>query len=290
MSSVLGVDVCRGAWVGIVLDTDPDSGGDPGSGADSDGGVSGHTGTGGRSPARRHRGVGADSRTAPYQARPGLVHGLFRGLFAERISDLVAQAESLAPGGLAAIGIDIPIGLPDAGRRRADGLARALLGPRAASVFPVPVRAAVEEPDHARASALNVALAGVGISRQSHGLRAAILDVDGWLRSRSARDGGAAPVVVEVHPELSFTTLAGAPLHHGKRSWSGVEQRRLLLEGAGIAVPVDLGLAGSRAAPDDVLDAAVVAWTARRVAAGTAVSHPDPPERFGDGLDAAIHA
>lgn len=286
MSSVLGVDVCRGAWIGILLDLDPDSGPDGGSGKASGGDTCSHTGTGSRSPSWRHGEDGTDSRTAAHRARPELVHGLF----AERICDLVAEAESRAPGGLAAIGIDIPIGLPDVGRRRADGLARALLGPRAASVFPVPVRAAVEEPDHARASALNVALAGVGISRQSHGLRAAMLDVDGWLGSRLAGDGGAAPVVVEVHPELSFATLAGAPLRHGKRSWSGVEQRRLLLDSAGIAVPADLGLAGSRAAPDDVLDAAVVAWTARRVAAGTAVSHPDPPERFSDGLDAAIRA
>ncbi len=255
MSSVLGVDVCRGAWVGILLDPDPHP-------------------------------VGGGDGDVSSAARVGIVHGLF----AERVADLVAEAESRASGGLAVIGIDIPIGLPDVGRRKADGLARALLGPRAASVFPVPVRAAVEEPDHPRASSLNVALAGVGISRQSHGLRTAILDVDGWLRSRVAGGTGAGPVVVEVHPELSFATLAGAPLRHGKRSWSGVEQRRLLLDGAGIAVPVDLGLAGSRAAPDDVLDAAVVAWTARRVAAGTASSYPEPPERFSDGLDAAIRA
>jgi len=265
MSSVLGVDVCRGAWVGILLDPDPHPLGD---------------------------GTGDGERDVSSAARVGLVHGLF----AERISDLVAEARCLAPGDLAVVGIDIPIGLPDVGRRQADGLARALLGPRAASVFPVPVRAAVEEPDHARASALNVASAGVGISRQSHGLRAAILDVDGWLRSLPAGGTGvaggtgAAPVVVEVHPELSFATLAGAPLRDGKRSWSGVEQRRLLLDGAGIAVPAGLGLAGSRAAPDDVLDAAVVAWTARRVAAGTALTWPDPPERFSDGLDAAIRA
>jgi predicted RNase H-like nuclease len=41
-------------------------------------------------------------------------------------------------------------------------------------------------------------------------------------------------------------------------------------------VPDDLGAAG-RAGADDVLDAAAVAWTASRLAAGTAVSFPDPP-------------
>lgn len=266
MSSVLGVDVCRGAWVGILLDLAIDPDPDPEAGP-------------GRSTG--HLARGADG-TAAAGDRPDPV----RGLYAERIADLVAAAGALAPGGLVSVGIDIPIGLPDVGRRRADGLARALLGPRASSVFPVPVRAAVEEPRHARASAVNVTLSGLGISRQSHGLRTAILDVDGWLRGGGP---GAVPVV-EVHPELSFATLAGAPLAHGKKSWSGIERRRRLLAAAGIAVPVDLGPAGARAAPDDVLDAAVVAWTARRIAAGTALSYPDPPERFTDGLDAAIRA
>lgn len=234
MTSVLGVDGCRAAWVGIVLADD----------------------------------------------------GRVDGVHATVIADLVARAVAVSPGGLAVVGIDIPIGLPDSGRRRADSLARALLGPRASSIFPVPVRAAVEEPGHAAASARNVELAGTGISRQSHGLRTAILDVDGWLRA-AARPPFA---VVEVHPELSFATLAGGPLAHGKKTWSGMELRRRLLVGAGIDVPGSLGPAGATAAPDDVLDAAVVAWTARRVAAGTAVSYPDPPERFGDGLDAAIRA
>jgi predicted RNase H-like nuclease len=39
---------------------------------------------------------------------------------------------------------------------------------------------------------------------------------------------------------------------------------------------------------DDVLDAAAVAWTADRVARGTARHAPDPPERFSDGIDCAI--
>lgn len=234
MPTVLGVDGCRGAWLGVLLDDD----------------------------------------------------GTAAGLYAPRISDLVAEAARLRPRGLAAVAIDIPIGLPDRGRRRADGLARAVLGARAPSLFPVPVRSAVEEADHAAASALSVGAAGLGISRQSHGLRTAILDVDRWLREDHDRS---APVV-EAHPEVSFATLAGHPLAYGKKSWSGVEQRRRLLVDAGIVVPVGLGTAGGRGAPDDVLDAAVVAWTARRVAAGAAVSYPDPPERFSDGLDAAIRA
>jgi len=42
-------------------------------------------------------------------------------------------------------------------------------------------------------------------------------------------------------------------------------------------VPEEINPRGRLAAADDVLDAAAVAWTARRIAAGTARSFPDPP-------------
>ena len=48
----------------------------------------------------------------------------------------------------------------------------------------------------------------------------------------------------------------------------------------------DAGLA----APDDGVAAAAAAWTARRLALGSAVSVPDPPERLPYGLLAAIWA
>jgi predicted RNase H-like nuclease len=95
--------------------------------------------------------------------------------------------------------------------------------------------------------------------------------------------------VVEVHTEVSFAALAGAPLAHRKASWAGAEERRALLAAAGVHLGRDLGAAGA-AAVDDVLDAAVVAWSARRVALGTARSHPDPPQRAPDGWPAAIWA
>jgi predicted RNase H-like nuclease len=39
---------------------------------------------------------------------------------------------------------------------------------------------------------------------------------------------------------------------------------------------------------DDVLDAAIAAWTARRVARNEAQAMPDPPEVFSDGIPSAI--
>ena len=92
-------------------------------------------------------------------------------------------------------------------------------------------------------------------------------------------------IPIEVHPEVSFTQLAGEPLPR-KKTWAGAARRRELLEKEGIVLPGDLGPAGE-AAVDDILDAAVAAWTARRVHAATAIPLPDPPEPLG-GIEAAI--
>jgi predicted RNase H-like nuclease len=199
---------------------------------------------------------------------------------AARIEDLLAAAEAGGP--VEVVAIDIPIGLPDAGRRRADELARGELGQRWASVFMTPVRAALQADSHAAAVVINRRLVGEGISAQAYGLRSKLFEVDGWVHTAGQR-------VVEVHPELCFARMAGRPMPDGKRTWAGAtHRRRLLADIARIVLPDDLGPAGRRAAVDDVLDAAAAAWTARRVAHGQAKSLPDPPEPLTDGHTAAI--
>jgi predicted RNase H-like nuclease len=208
-----------------------------------------------------------------------LSQGTLSAHAAAGIGDLVEDASSGGP--LAVIAIDIPIGLPDTGRRQADLLVRKAVGPRWASVFVTPVRPALEASDYASAAALSLRLAGEGISRQAFGLQAKILQVDRWVRQTPHR-------VVEVHPEASFAQLAGAPLQSPKSTWAGIARRRQLLAGAGIVLPEDLGLAGEKAGVDDVLDAAAAAGTALRVVCDQARPHPDPPELFSDGLASAI--
>ena len=208
--------------------------------------------------------------------------GTPRAYFAPGIGDLADRAS--ADGPVLVIAIDIPIGLADTGRRRADQLAREALGRRWPSLFITPVRAAVEAADYQGAAAENRRLAGEGLSRQAFALRAKILDVDQWLRT-----GSPAPAqVVEAHPELSFAAMAGAPLRSRKSTWAGAVQRRTLLAQAGMVLNGDLGLAGEQAGVDDVLDAAAAAWTARRVSEGSARCLPPSPEVFSDGIPAAI--
>lgn len=141
-----------------------------------------------------------------------------------------------------------------------------------------PVRATLDILEYDAANEIHRERTGQGLSRQAFGLLPKIRDVHNWLPQKPCR-------VVEVHPEVSFTQLAGKPLPP-KKSWAGAERRRTLLEEAGITLPSDLGKAGE-AAVDDILDAAVAAWTARRVHAATAIPLPDPPEPLG-GIEAAI--
>lgn len=195
------------------------------------------------------------------------------------IGDLVDLAS--AGGRLDAIAIDIPIGLADRTVRQADVLARDAAGPRRASVFMTPVRAALDAGTYADALAVSRSVTGGGISIQAYRLREKILQVDSWRVRSPGR-------LAEAHPELSFAEMAGAPLRDSKWTWAGAARRRELLAARGIELPGDLGLTGLRVGVDDVLDAAAVAWTAGRVAAGTACRRPAEPERFSDGVDCAI--
>lgn len=180
---------------------------------------------------------------------------------ARTVAALVAEVE--LGGRLAAVGIDIPIGLPDTGRRHADLLAYRLVGPRRSSVFMTPVRAALAAGSHAAAIQVNREQAGDGVSAQIYGLRAKIFEVDAWVRHAGRR-------VVEVHPEVTFAKIAGSALTAGKRTWAGAHHRRRLLAAASVHLTDDIGPAGERAAVGDVLDAGAVAWTTLRVATGTA--------------------
>lgn len=167
--------------------------------------------------------------------------------------------------------VDIPIGLPDAGRRAADTEARAVVGPRYRSVFSAPVRPAVTATSHAEASEISSRLTGQGVSQQAYALGPKILEAERWL-------GQLEVPVWEVHPEVSFTLLLGAPPSAPKTSWAGLLERFEALGAQGIALD-DLGVAGRQAGSDDVLDAAVAAWSCARLVRGEGRCWPEPPER-----------
>lgn len=209
-----------------------------------------------------------------------LRNGGVRAVVHAEIAGLAAMAAEDGP--LDAMAVDIPIGLADSGPRQADVLARKAAGPRWASVFMTPVRDALLANTYAEALKISRELTGRGISSQAYRLRAKILQVDRWRTEMLAYP------VVEAHPELSFAAMAGAPLPDSKATWAGAVARCQLLMAERIGLDSDLGLSGLRVGIDDLLDAAAVAWTARRVADGRARRLPPEPERFSDGLDCAV--
>jgi predicted RNase H-like nuclease len=138
----------------------------------------------------------------------------------------------------------------------------------------------LEVEDHAAASALCVELTGKGVSRQAHGLRHKILELDRW-------HAGAPCEVREAHPELCFAEMMGHPARHTKKSWGGLAERVRALQRAGLD-PLSLPEDPAAVAPDDLLDAFAAAWTAARLERGRARSLPDPPELLDSDEPAAI--
>ena len=173
-------------------------------------------------------------------------------------------------------GIDMPLGLLESGWREADLAARGLLGPRRASVFAIPPRAVWAETSYQAANQRCRELTGRGFSIQAWGLRAKLLEADRYR-------GTCGHQLYEVHPELAFGAMAGAPLAHSKHTAAGRHLRRALLSQVGLAVPLV-----PPAPVTDTLDAAAVAWSAWRTAAGRAVTLPDRPQHDRCGRQIAI--
>jgi len=179
-------------------------------------------------------------------------------------------------------GIDMPLGLLAAGWRDADTLARRALGRRGVTVFPVPPRPVWECQTYTEANRTCRDLTGKGFSIQAWGLRRKIAEAEEYRRQAVTAP---CPVqLYEVHPELSFTALAGAPLPDSKHTRVGLTIRRELLAKAGITLPAKVSGAGE----NDLLDAAAVAWSARRIAAGQAITMTNPAQRADDGTEIAI--
>ncbi|MBK5267593.1 MAG: DUF429 domain-containing protein [Acidimicrobiia bacterium] len=160
--------------------------------------------------------------------------------------------------GATAIGIDIPLTTPMAGRRSAESLARSLLPGRSSSVFSTPPSDVLAEATYQAALTRARQVYGYGISAQAYALRRAIID---------ARDSRLA--LHEVHPELSFSAMNSGHRLASKKSWTGMRQRLDLLTEHGITIPVDVGTAGG-VPTDDLLDACAAAWSADRIGRGSA--------------------
>jgi predicted RNase H-like nuclease len=175
------------------------------------------------------------------------------------------------------VGIDMPLGLLADGWREADAMARRVLGRRGVTVFAIPPRPVWQQPTYAEANRACRELTGKGLSAQTWGLRGKLLEADAHRRTSPAH-------LYEVHPELAFAALAGAPIAASKHTPAGLTVRRELLANAGLTLPAKV----AGAPENDLLDAAAVAWSARRIAAGQAVTLTNPAQRADDTTEIAI--
>lgn len=184
--------------------------------------------------------------------------------------------------GRAVVGVDVPMGLPPrAGPRPCDRDARRELGLRWMSVFAPPDRELLGL-DFAAARAVvrrrrRADPAGVHpvMTHQTINIAPKIAEADRVLRT----DPGRQEWLLEVHPELSFQALAGAPLEP-KRTSTGAARRLTLVARRFPDAPQRLGerrWPRAQVARDDLLDAYAVLWTALRVARG-----PGHHRRLGD--------
>jgi predicted RNase H-like nuclease len=145
---------------------------------------------------------------------------------------------------LACVAIDIPIGLLE-GPRACDVAARKLLGqPRGSSVFPAPCRAALGTKTYPEASATNRLKTTKGLSQQAWGITPKIKQVDDAITPDCQR------WACEVHPG---SASGRSP---GNAQWRIIE-RHLRNRRANVG-------------RDDLLDAAVAAWTALKICKGEA--------------------
>jgi predicted RNase H-like nuclease len=165
------------------------------------------------------------------------------------------------------IGIDMPIGLSADGARACDVAARRLLGRAGSSVFPAPVRPALGCATYADACAVSRRASGRALSRQAWNLVPSIRSLDDALGDPpSAR-------VAEVHPELAFRTLDPRVASRKAGTRGLAERVRALLPAMAVLDALTAAPPGVPAA--DCLDACAAAWSARRIADGTAVSVGD---------------
>lgn len=179
--------------------------------------------------------------------------------------------------------VDMPIGLADTEPRRCEQAARQFLGRGfSSSVFPVPCRDTLDATDYPAANALNRALSGRGLSKQSWFLFPKIRELDALLRAPSALRAK----VREAHPEVAFAALNGEPLKHKKKTSEGFQERldllqRLQPQAANIAEAILSQTRRAACAADDIADALCLALMPR---AGRLCTLPESPDLDRTGL------
>ena len=133
-----------------------------------------------------------------------------------------------------------------------------MIGSRRSSVFPAPARAVLGAASYEEALARSRAVTGRGLSRQTFGILPKIAEVDRLMTPERQSH------LFEVHPEVCFSVLSGHPMSRHKATPEGHAERLAALRHLFPDVDRALARRPGYVQPDDILDAYVAAWTARR--------------------------
>jgi predicted RNase H-like nuclease len=178
------------------------------------------------------------------------------------------------------IAIDIPIGLldkPQPGGRECDRQARKRLGRRASSIFPPPTRPMLKATRYEQVRTQ-------GLSIQSFNILPKIREVDQLMTPKLQTR------IHEAAPELAFMALAGTLMQYNKKTQEGRKERLAVLQAwiGSISFLSEIPFLRSQVAPDDVLDACILAWTALQISNGKATQMPTNPPTDARGLKMEI--
>lgn len=184
--------------------------------------------------------------------------------------------------------IDIPIGLEDKGDRVCDREARAKLQEfgKQNSLFPIPPRVVVYQPDYETAKAISPPIwAGRKPSLQTFHLFKKIIEVETLLLS----DPKLKLKVFETHPELGFALLTPGQCPEKKRTVNGCHQRldalrNTLIEFGWTNEQFHANRALARLSRDDATDALMALFTAIRIVGGVQIPIPRTLEHDALGL------
>jgi predicted RNase H-like nuclease len=177
-------------------------------------------------------------------------------------------AAVLAEPDVEVVAIDMPIGLSDDGPRACDIAARKLMGRAGSSVFPAPLRPVLACRSYEEACAVSRAASGKALSVQAWNLVPAIRSLDEALGDPPDRR------VHEAFPELAFRHGLDSRVVSPKATARGLAERIRALEPV-LDVLDALAEAPAGVPAVDCLDACAVAWSARRIAEGSASSVGD---------------
>jgi len=148
------------------------------------------------------------------------------------------------------IGIDIPVILSEVMPRQADQLARKLLSKKASSVFTAPTPEMLDQPNYEKASLI--------------------------LHYENIK-------VFEIHPELSFRAMNNEKvILESKKTDEGFKIRKSLLDKHFLDLNFDAirtKYQKKDVMDNDILDALVVLWSAKRIANNQASYIPKIPEK-----------